>query len=346
MDELHVGSLMNRSVVTAGTETRLSELVHLMREHRIPSIVVVDASRPVGVVTERNLVRVLGEILDERRPQGVHAGQIMSSPPVVVEHGTPLFDALVLAQSHNTTTLVVVDRNEMLCGVLSHADMAKAYKQIIERQRQIIEQETGFETRRLQEVNEQLRSLSTEDALLGIGNRRSMEVDLNYTHQCAVRYGRAYSVAIYDLDCLNHYNNHYGRPAGDAVLQLAVEHIRHAVRRADRLYRYGGEELLLLLPETGFEGARVTAERIAHELAERNIPHAGSPLGVLTLSGGVATYDPATMEYDDWQAVVDQALQRLAQAKTSGRNRVAVSFTPPAGDADEPAVDPASPAVR
>lgn len=342
MGEIHVGSLMNRSVVTTGTETSLPELVHLIRDNRVPCVVVVEGARPVGVVTERDLVRVLGDMIDERCSKWIRSAEVMSTPPVIVEQSKPLFDALVLAQSYNITTLLVVDPNETLCGILSHADLAKAAKQIIEQQRQVIKQETRFETRRLREVNDQLKSLSTEDALLGIGNRRSMEVDLSYTHHCALRYKRPYSVVVYDPDCLDHYNQHYGQPAGDDVLKLVVEHIRHAVRKADRLYRYSDEKLLLLLPETGHRGACVTAERIAEDLAERNIPHAGNPFGVLTISGGVAAFDPAETAADDWRPVVDAALESLAQAKSGGRNRIgrAPAVTP---DADAPAADPSEP---
>lgn len=317
-----VGSLMNRSPVMVAPGSRLAEVVHQMQSQQVPCLIVVEGREPLGVVTERDLVRVLGEMLDGKSSKSVCAEEFMSSPPVIVEESTALFDALVLTQSHGVRHLPVVDKAGLLAGVLSYTHLAHAFEHIIEQQRKIIEQEVRSETRLLKEANERLKLLAMEDGLLNIGNRRAMEVDLTYTHSAAMRYERLYSVVLFDLDRFALYNDHYGREAGDNILKLVVEHIRYSVRKVDRLYRYDGEQLLLLLPETPGRGAEVLANRIIKDLADRNIPHAHSGLHVLTMSGGVGSLDGNKEKPADWQAVVEQAVYGLHQAKQAGRNRI------------------------
>lgn len=321
MEQIKVADLMNRSVVSTTTETKLSEIVHIMRQEGISSVVVVEESRPVGIVTESDLVLMLSELIDSRCTKQSPVGDFMTNSPVVVEQNTALFDALVVSKSMNVRHLPVVDDCGYLCGILSYSNLARAYERIIEQQRKVIESELSVETRQLREVNDQLKALSMEDTLLGIGNRRSMEVDLSYTHSATMRYGRPYSLVLYDIDCFKQYNDHYGRQAGDDVLRIVTEHIRCEIRQADRIYRCGGERLLLLLPETEYRGASLTANRIVHGLAERNIPHAESPFGVLTISAGVASPEHVDKN-QDWRAVLELAGRRLVHAKMNGRNQV------------------------
>lgn len=325
IDQMTVGSLMNRSPVMISPDSRLAEVVHQMRSQQVSCLIVVEGREPLGVVTERDLVRVLSEMLEGKTSKSIFAEEFMSSPPVTVEEGTALFDSLVLTQSHNIRHLPVVDKTGLLAGVLSYSDLAQAWKQIIEQQHRIIEQEAGSETRLLREANKQLKLLSMEDGLLNIGNRRAMEVDLAYTHSAAMRYSRPYSVVLFEVDSFELYSDHYGRESGDDILKLVVEHIRFSIRKMDRLYRYGQEQLLLLLPETDGKGAEVLANRIIKELADRNIPHAKSSLHVLTMSGGIGTLVTGTESPPDWGTVVEQATRGLHQAKETGNNQICCS---------------------
>lgn len=322
MEEIQVRGLMNRSVVTAKVDSTLTEIVHLMSDNKISCVVVVAKRKPIGIVTERDLVRILQKVLDDNCSYDIIAKDFMTDSPIIVEQDTVLFDALVLTQSNSIRHLPVVGEDGELCGILSYSDLAQAYEHVIEQQRDVIEHELSFETRRLREVNEQLKSLSMEDALLHVGNRRSMEVDLCYTHSMALRYQRPYSVILFDVDCFKQYNDFYGHKKGDEALKAITDYIRGAIRKSDRLYRYGGEELLLLLPETGAEGANIMAERTVKELAELSFPHEKSQFGVLTMSGGVATVEEFENHNPDWHSVVEEADKKLYQAKQSGRNRI------------------------
>ena len=326
MQQVVVGSLMNPSVSTTAPTIELGEVVHTMRNQQTSAVVVVEQDKPIGIVTERDLVRVLSEVLDGERSETTVVREFMSSPAITMEKSTPLFDALVVTQSRSIRHVPVIEADGQLCGMLSYTDLAHAYEHIIEQQREIIEREIGNETKRLQEVNEQLKALSLEDPLLGIGNRRSMEVDLEYTHNVAVRYPHSYAVILFDVDCFKQYNDYYGHQAGDEALKFIVEHIRANIRASDRLYRYGGEELLLVLPATNLVGAQTLGARITASLMQRRIPHVKSEHRVLTISGGIGIpdFDPARggIGADSWQAVIERADKALYMAKHNGRNRV------------------------
>ncbi len=175
-------------------------------------------------------------------------------------------------------------------------------------------------TRRMLATNQELQLLAMEDPLLGIGNRRAMERDLDHMHSTAVRYMRFYSLILFDVDHFKLYNDHYGHQAGDKALKKIAIIIKGAIRSADRIFRYGGEELLLLLPETNQEGAEVLARRLVERVREREIPHEDDERGVLTVSAGISNFDPRIDSVPDWRALVARADRALYRAKSAGRN--------------------------
>jgi diguanylate cyclase (GGDEF)-like protein len=318
---INVAELMSRALHTVSVDVKLAEVVHTMHINQVSCLVVVtDKRQPVGIVTERDLVRVLDEILSGRKSQHMPVAEFMTSPPLTISESTNVFDALVLCRSHRIRHLPVVDGAGCLWGMLTFTDLAKAYDLMVREEAAIIENEVRDKTLELREANERLKALSMEDSLLRIGNRRSMDIDLTYTHNLAVRYQRPYSVVLFDVDSFKNYNDHYGHQAGDDALKMVAEHIRGWNRKADRLYRYGGEELLLLLPETELPAAMMLASRIVRGLAERKIPHAKSPHHVLTISAGIGA--PDLSGKNDWKAVVKEADQCMYKAKANGRNQI------------------------
>jgi two-component system chemotaxis response regulator CheY len=159
------------------------------------------------------------------------------------------------------------------------------------------------------------------DALTGLHNRLSLDADLQAMHRSSVRYRRPYALALCDVDRFKAYNDTYGHPAGDQALRTVASTLVDQLRDCDRVYRYGGEEFLVLLPEQGRVGATIAMERVRERLERTAIEHSGSnPPGVLTLSVGLASLDPgSTVDAQQLLAEADTALYR---AKTGGRNRV------------------------
>ena len=98
--------------------------------------------------------------------------------------------------------------------------------------------------------------------------------------------------------------------------------IKNSIRGSDRLYRYGGEEFLLLLPETGEPDARILCQRLVAGLHGLSLPHCQSPHNVVTVSAGIASTTSARVNDSGWQNIVELADSSLYRAKSCGRNQV------------------------
>lgn len=188
----------------------------------------------------------------------------------------------------------------------------------------------------LERANVELLGQSLTDALTGLGNRRRMEEDLTRAHARARRTARSYCVTLFDIDHFKLYNDRYGHLAGDEALRNVAWCLDKEVRAGESIYRYGGEEFLLLMPDCGVEGAVVAAGRIRTAVAEMAIPHDSSPAvpAVLTLSAGVSCWTAESGM--PVEALVEQADRALYQAKTAGRNRLHVAALAAAGSGASP----------
>lgn len=194
---------------------------------------------------------------------------------------------------------------------------------ILAEQRDVIVHSVSQRNRELQLSNEQLKALSLVDSLTGLGNRRAMTCELERTHKQSIRYNRPYSVALFDVDHFSRYNDCYGERDGDAVLQRTSEYLRQSTRSCDRIYRFGGEEFLMILPETSLHGTLILADRVLAGLAGLKIPHEKSSLGVVTLSCGVASQVEVD-GYATWEELMDLADRGLYASKINGRNRTTI----------------------
>jgi diguanylate cyclase (GGDEF)-like protein len=176
--------------------------------------------------------------------------------------------------------------------------------------------------RKLDAAQAVVRRMAVTDPLTGLRNRRYLVRRIRDEVARAVRYGRPFSCAMFDLDHFKRVNDHWGHEAGDAVLMAVSAVAARHCRLHDVLGRWGGEEFLLLLPETGAEGACQLAERLRRAVAETRFEHlAGAPS--FTASFGVATFggtsgSAAEIEHE----LLDRADQALYRAKEAGRNRV------------------------
>ncbi|HTU38858.1 MAG TPA: diguanylate cyclase [Acidimicrobiales bacterium] len=175
----------------------------------------------------------------------------------------------------------------------------------------------------LERANLELREQSRTDELTNLGNRRRMEEDLERTHARAMRVGRTYGIALFDIDYFKSYNDHYGHVGGDEALRRVASSIDMVVRAGECAYRYGGEEFLLLMPDCRpTDSIFITGERIRQAVFEVGIPHASRPARppTVTLSGGVASWTPGSPL--SFLEVLEEADEALFQAKSDGRNRV------------------------
>lgn len=321
--DILVSSLMTANVINTTADADLAGVIQSMIDNSYSCMVVVENNIPIGIITERDIVRLMGMFISDKPQRPVRVADVMTVPVETVSEDTPLFEALVISSAQKIRHLPVVDAAGCLLGLITQSDLARALFRIYENQNDIIEHSVTQRTQELLQANEQLKSLSLIDGLTNLGNRRAMEVDLEHTHNQAVRYNRSYSVALFDVDHFKLYNDRYGHKAGDNALREISEHLQKSIRTCDRLYRYGGEEILLILPETTLYGALILADRILVGLSEKNIPHESSSHGHITLSCGVASQVEMN-GYDTWEDLVDLADRGLYASKNNGRNRATI----------------------
>ncbi|UVJ40430.1 diguanylate cyclase [Arthrobacter sp. CJ23] len=165
-------------------------------------------------------------------------------------------------------------------------------------------------------LSEQART----DPLTKLYNRLKLTEDLERLHSSSARYGHDYSLAICDVDNFKSYNDIYGHQAGDAALQAVATSLARQGRQSDGVYRFGGEEFLLVLPGQSASGAEAMLERALAAVQGLGIAHAGNPSGVLTLSAGISSYTAEHRVSND--RILNEADVALYTAKAAGRNRV------------------------
>jgi diguanylate cyclase (GGDEF)-like protein/PAS domain S-box-containing protein len=175
---------------------------------------------------------------------------------------------------------------------------------------------------KLMALQKELEELSFRDGLTGIANRRMFDSIMEVEWTNARRNNQPLSLIMIDIDYFKPYNDHYGHIQGDDCLKQVGQALSSAATRARDLFaRFGGEEFVLVLPETDAASAKIVAERCRNLIFKEQIPHEKSPVSqILTVSLGVGTIIPT---HKDQPLTFIEAVDRLLyQAKQSGRNRV------------------------
>ncbi len=186
-----------------------------------------------------------------------------------------------------------------------------------------LEKELVKTNEELLHLNMTLEELACMDPLMGIGNRRNLHNVMDKAHHRACRYEQRYGIIMCDIDLFKAYNDIYGHLQGDQVLQKVAYAIKHALRVSDDVFRYGGEEILVLLPDQDKNSTTLAAERVRKAVESLSIEHKGSEKGTVTISCGVAAFD-GECEDIKWTATVERADQAMYRAKSGGRNQVGV----------------------
>lgn len=192
------------------------------------------------------------------------------------------------------------------------------------RQRMKVELDLGRTRDELTGANERLAQLASYDGLTGLANRRAFDETLERDFAESCRSKQPLSLVMIDVDHFKQYNDLHGHPEGDRCLQQVARAIESAARRPlDFVARYGGEEMVMVLPNTDAAGAVVVAEMARSTVEAMQIPHSTQPQREVSVSVGVAT---RTFDNDvqSVQALMQRADEALYQAKAEGRNRVVV----------------------
>ena len=181
---------------------------------------------------------------------------------------------------------------------------------------------TEADHRELERVHHELERTARIDPLTGAGNRRRLHEDLLAVRSNIDRSGATYGLMEIDLDHFKGINDQLGHLAGDDVLRRVVEAVQAATRANDSVYRYGGEEFVVILPMTNRDELFSAAERLRTAVLELGIEHPANPsIGVVSVSIGATLIgdDKLGLSDEQWFWVVDRAMYA---AKAGGRNQV------------------------
>jgi diguanylate cyclase (GGDEF)-like protein/PAS domain S-box-containing protein len=198
-----------------------------------------------------------------------------------------------------------------------------ARKEIIERREaqenlQQTNQELQVQLQRVESLQEELREQAIRDSLTGLFNRRYLDESFSKKINGMKKTESSLAVIMLDIDHFKSFNDTYGHSAGDELLAMLGELLRNQTRQSDVACRYGGEEFVILLPDTSLEVATKRAEEIRHSFESIRVSFEGKSLKS-TISIGISIYPD---HGDQPEALIIQADQALYQAKSSGRNRV------------------------
>lgn len=174
----------------------------------------------------------------------------------------------------------------------------------------------------LQTANEKLRDLASKDGLTGLYNHRFFQEALDKEISRSVRYEKALTLILLDIDHFKKVNDQYGHPAGDIVLKFISAIMQKAVRESDLVVRYGGEEFAIILPETDLKGGAILAERLRREVEATEMPADGQTIKV-TISIGVTTYNLSAGSSGK-AALINAADKGLYHSKENGRNKLSI----------------------
>lgn len=234
--------------------------------------------------------------------------------PITDLHQTVDHSERVLLTTTGARRPVIKSVTTVMLGGKEH--LLESFVDITERKR--MEEQLSASLAEKEMLVQSLKELSTHDGLTGLYNHREFYVLLADELARAQRFKRPVSLLMLDIDHFKHVNDTYGHQAGDVVLKGLSEMLNHEARAIDRVCRYGGEEITIILPEIDLEAAANIAERLRVAVEAQSFDvNTGVPLHI-TVSIGVASFPAQT---NNAQALVAAADAALYIAKETGRNR-------------------------
>lgn len=244
-------------------------------------------------------------------------------------NGLELCESIRRVAEDSYTYLVLLtsfgSQDDVLAGMEAGADdyVTKPLDPFTLRTRLLVARRVTALHAQLGKYRQELTRQARTDPLTHLDNRLKLTEDLDLLHGRSQRYGGRYSLALCDVDYFKSFNDLQGHPAGDDALKLVAKTLAALARDTDGVYRFGGEEFLLILPDQGAADAEVAVERIRSGIESLGIVHVGNPREVLTISAGISTF---TADHPVSSGrLLKEADDALYSAKAAGRNRV-VSF--------------------
>ena len=269
-----------------------------MISDNISCVVVAEKGKPLGLISERAVVRRVGA----GKSITVSAKRAMSSPVLTCSPRATLARALEKMRENHVRRLGITRRGKLV-GIITQSDLLEA---------------TNRQLAELSREHGQLRAAAMRDELTSLYNRRAFNEFFKEELSRVRRYGGLLALVLFDLDHFKQVNDRYGHDAGDEVLRAFARVLRKCAREVDVVARYGGEEFVALMPAAGTRAGRIFAERVRRDLAGKTVRTSGGKLRVTT-SAGVCKF---TRHAGSMRAMLKQADLAMYKAKHTGRNRV------------------------
>jgi len=305
-------------VVVEASET-LKIAVEKMADHHIGAVLVMRKETLVGILTERDLLKLLarGKEKNQDVPMNIPVENIMTADPVTADISEDYNIVYMKMKTHNIRHIPVVSENRVM-GIVSIRDLIHFYQNKLETAfveaqketeelRKIIEMSSSGQLDKLFAEINRYKELSLTDYLTGLYNKRYFQTRFNEEVSRAGRSQTDLSLLFCDIDFFKKVNDAYGHPAGDEVL-----------RKTAIVAHYGGEEFVIILPETSAEGAVQTAGKMRQAVEENSILIDSTEIKI-TMSFGVAELSDSAVSCEE---IIRQADSAMYQAKNSGRNKV------------------------
>ncbi len=311
IERQRIGDLIGRhGIKTIGAGARLDDALSLL-EMPSDAVVVMRENRPVGILTTKDAVRLIGAAVSFAEP----VERFMSTPLETVGQTLNIREALDYLQERHFKRLVVHTERGGLLGVVTQRELvAIAYSRWTD-----LMHNHALELREVVALLERkaakLELIAATDTLTGIPNRSRFEERLEREIERESRYGDGgFALLFADIDHFKSINDSRGHMHGDEALKEVARLLAGQMRGIDTVARWGGEEFAALLPHTGPEEAQRVAERL-------RLTVEGAAIGAhhaVTISIGVTTFQPGETAH----TLFERADRALYQAKNNGRNRV------------------------
>jgi diguanylate cyclase (GGDEF)-like protein len=295
-----IESIMSRTVITAEEDAPLTYICTLMEKNYIGSVVIVKGQSPVGIVTERDIVKTVAS--SSKKVPKLKAKDVMETPVHTRAPDTEVQDAMNIMKSHRIRRLPVTVEGR-LAGIVTYGDILR------------------YMRKALIDSHTRIKHLETEvdrDSLTGVYSRSYFDRILKREVNRVKEFGGFLSLLMIDVDNLKEINDTYGHAAGDIVLSQVASMIQLNVREINVVCRFGGDEFGIIAPISDINGAIRMAERL-RQVIEATIIFFDKDEIKTTLSIGVAAWR-SSMENE--QSLIIAADKGLYHAKEEGRNIV------------------------
>lgn len=298
-----------RNVYTCEKNEKLMRVIKAMARRRISCAIVVEKKKPVGIISERDVIRLVAKGALE---ESVAVKDTMSSPVYTVRENVTIETAMKYMMEKGFRRFPVVNGREELVGLITQSDIVRAAEKSLRDYARELES-------RIEKVSRRTAKLIMTDELTGLYNRRYLKQRLAEEFERAKRYSLPISCLMIDIDRFKTINDEFGHPAGDLVLKKLARLFIRNLRRGDICARIGGEEFFVLLPHTMVSGATILANRLRREVEKAVFTYRGKRMHI-TVSIGICNlpaHEPASAQ--EFFRMADDALYA---AKRNGRNRV------------------------